>query len=228
MQQARWMLILLGAKLTCGLRADLPSAACSPTHSYATEANTPSWWQSTPQATGPAMEQAPMRAPWRATHQYTHRLPRHDEYATDPAAPAAEGLDGPDTPAYVVRGRLTPATGLGLASFGGTDGPSLEGLGGTSYMRYQGDYILPATHLPYNPHGPAVWRVSGEKGLVMAVSTLLREPLERRSRGHAAAQAAAKLASGLVGTVWHVLDEMVVAPALTDFARTMADGPSGR
>lgn len=59
---------------------------------------------------------------------------------------------------------------------------------GTSYLRYRGDYILPATHLPAAPQGPAVWRVSGVGGLSMALNTLLQEPLERRSRGHAAAQ----------------------------------------
>eukprot|EP00775_Hariotina_reticulata_P014462 gene14462-14576_t len=36
--------------------------------------------------------------------------------------------------------------------------------------------------------GPAVWRVAGSDGLCAALATLLREPLERRSRGHAAAQ----------------------------------------
>jgi hypothetical protein len=63
---------------------------------------------------------------------------------------------------------------------------------GTSYLRYRGEYILPATHLPYAPHGPAVWRVAGADGLAVAVGTLLREPLERRSRGHAAAQVCGK------------------------------------
>ncbi|WIA36477.1 hypothetical protein OEZ86_007777 [Tetradesmus obliquus] len=97
---------------------------------------------------------------------------------------------------------------------------------GTSYLRYRGEYILPATHLPYAPHGPAVWRVTGVDGLAAAVGTLLREPLERRSRGHAATQAAAKLASGLVSTVWHVVDDMVVAPALQDYVA--ANGTPGR
>lgn len=59
---------------------------------------------------------------------------------------------------------------------------------GTSYLRYRGDYILPATHLPAAPQGPAVWRVSGPGGLSVALNNLLQEPLERRSRGHAAAQ----------------------------------------
>lgn len=59
---------------------------------------------------------------------------------------------------------------------------------GTSYLRYRGEYILPATHLPSAPQGPAVWRVSGAAGLSLALSNLLQEPLERRSRGHAAAQ----------------------------------------
>jgi hypothetical protein len=59
---------------------------------------------------------------------------------------------------------------------------------GTSYLRYRGEYILPATHLPYGSLGPAVWRVAGPDGLCAALTTLLREPLERRSRGQAAAQ----------------------------------------
>jgi hypothetical protein len=33
-----------------------------------------------------------------------------------------------------------------------------------------------------------VWRVSGAAGLSVALNNLLQEPLERRSRGHAAAQ----------------------------------------
>jgi hypothetical protein len=96
---------------------------------------------------------------------------------------------------------------------------------GTSYLRYRGEYILPATHLPYAPSGPAVWRVAGAEGLTSAVASLLREPLERRSRGHAAAQAAAKLASGLVSTVWHVVDDMVITPALQ--AYVTAQGAAG-
>jgi hypothetical protein len=108
-------------------------------------------------------------------------------------------------------------------------------------MRYAGEYLLPATQLPYIPQGPAVWRIAcraaadsntvlepgqtqadvdaaaAAENLAAAVGHLLREPLERRSRGHAAAQAAAKLASGLVSTVWHVLDDVVVAPALGKF-----------
>lgn len=111
-------------------------------------------------------------------------------------------------------------------------------------MRYAGEYLLPATQLPYIPQGPAVWRIScraadgatapalepgqsqadadaaaAAENLAAAVGHLLREPLERRSRGHAAAQAAAKLASGLVSTVWHVLDDVVVAPALGEFLK---------
>ncbi|GMH33462.1 hypothetical protein BSKO_01296 [Bryopsis sp. KO-2023] len=83
-----------------------------------------------------------------------------------------------------------------------------------SSFRFAGQYILPATHLPYSPHGPAVWRVTSEEDLAYAVSTLLKEPLERRSRGHAAAQGAAKLATGLVSTVWSVMEDMVLEPAL--------------
>ena len=59
-----------------------------------------------------------------------------------------------------------------------------------------------------------------EAELASALSTLLRDPLERRSRGLAAAQAAAKLASSLVSTVWTVLDDVVVTPALQAYVNT--------
>jgi hypothetical protein len=79
-------------------------------------------------------------------------------------------------------------------------------------------FVLPASQLPRNT-GPAVWLVAGEPELKSALLTLLQDPLERRSRGHAAAAAAAKLASGLVNTVWHVLDDMVVTPALQAYVQ---------
>jgi hypothetical protein len=43
--------------------------------------------------------------------------------------------------------------------------------------------------------------------------------MERRSRGHAAAQGAAKLTDGLVSTVWHVVDDTVIAPALHEYVQ---------
>lgn len=83
-------------------------------------------------------------------------------------------------------------------------------------MRYSGQYVLSASHLPYHPHGPAVWLV-GERSALDAVATLMREPIERRSRGHAASQAASRLASNLVSTVWDVVDGSVLEPALLAF-----------
>ncbi|KAF6255509.1 hypothetical protein COO60DRAFT_1534606 [Scenedesmus sp. NREL 46B-D3] len=127
------------------------------------------------------------------------------------------------TPRGADAGRAAALREGSAAAAGGEAGAAA--VSGTSYLRYRGEYILPATHLPYAPHGPAVWRVTGTDGLAMAVGTLLREPLERRSRGHAAAQAAAKLASGLVSTVWHVVDDVVVTPALQDYVA--ANGAPG-
>jgi hypothetical protein len=83
--------------------------------------------------------------------------------------------------------------------------------------RYAGSFILPATALPRET-GPAVWRV-GDTGqeLASAIIHLLKDPMERRSRGHAAAQGAAKLTNGLVSTVWHVVDDTVITPALHEY-----------
>jgi hypothetical protein len=149
---------------------------------------------------------------------YAPRLPRHEESEnhsggsnTPSGASDDPGADTADTPVAADaradsgdgdgqargagRGVAPRSSSVGGASVCGiapvNGGQPLGGGGGagaTSYMRYVGDYILPATHLPYAPHGPAVWRVSGHEGLTSAVAALLREPLERRSRGHAAAQ----------------------------------------
>ena len=86
--------------------------------------------------------------------------------------------------------------------------------------------MLPATHLP-RESGPAVWRVGSEEELAAALALLLREPLERRSRGHAAAAGAAKLASGLVNTVWHVLDDQVITPALHAYVQQQQQQAGG-
>lgn len=102
-------------------------------------------------------------------------------------------------------------------------------------------YALPAHHMACGPTGPAVWclpcpsssstsgpsSTSGgssstqevEDALFSTLSHLLFRPLEARSRGVAAAQAAAKLASGLVNTVWHVLDDTVITPALHEYVQ---------
>jgi hypothetical protein len=185
-----------------------------------TDGTTPSWSHTTPMSSGAAPDSNPTRLPWRAApHSYTPRLPRHDELDHMGSSHNSEAGTCPDN-----GGSETPYAGVGGRDpFAG--GLDRSGLVGTSYMRYQGEYILPATHLPYSPHGPAVWRVAGREGLALAVSTLLREPLERRSRGHAAAQAAAKLASGLVSTVWHVVDDMVITPALQEYVA--AQGMTG-
>ncbi|CAD7697115.1 unnamed protein product [Ostreobium quekettii] len=165
-----------------------PSSGNSPT----SFAETPVWAQATPMSMGATVDGAPTRSPWRAASATVS--PTHGRH-----------LSGvPQTPS------VSPLAGHSRRDSTGTDFDLYSGLS----LRYQGEYILPANHLPYAPHGPAVWRVSGEVGLAESIGTLLREPLERRSRGHAAAQAAAKLATGLVSTVWSVLDEMVLDPAL--------------
>ena len=66
--------------------------------------------------------------------------------------------------------------------------------------------------------------LSPEDELAAAVSALLRDPLERRSRGYAAAQSAAKLASGLVSTVWHVLDDSIITPSLHNYVSKLKEG----
>ncbi len=76
-------------------------------------------------------------------------------------------------------------------------------------------FVLPATQLSRNT-GPAVWHVTNSSDLAAAVLALLTDPLDRRSRGHAAAQAAAQLTSSLVNTVWHVVTESVITPALRE------------
>ena len=97
-----------------------------------------------------------------------------------------------------------------------------------SLHRYQrGGYLLPASH---GTTGPAIWRIDScgssgaEEELSAALLALLRYPLERRSRGVAATQAAAKLASSLVSTVWGVLDDVVVTPALQAYVNEAQGG----
>eukprot|EP00798_Chlamydomonas_sp_ICE-L_P012675 gene12675-15905_t len=85
--------------------------------------------------------------------------------------------------------------------------------------RSQEACIIPACHLPRGACGPAVWVVSNENQLAEAVCKLMRDPVERESRGLAAAQGAAKLASGLVNNVWSVLDGAIIDPALHDYMK---------
>lgn len=61
-----------------------------------------------------------------------------------------------------------------------------------------GEYLVPATHLPFGSTGPAVWTVNNEQELTEAINILLTDHLQRRSRGHAASQGAARFAIGLV------------------------------
>lgn len=79
--------------------------------------------------------------------------------------------------------------------------------------------LLTAAQLPHaSPsEGPAVWQVSGVEQLSSALVKLLSDPLERRSRGHAAATAAAYMADILVQSVWAELDRVVLGPALDGF-----------
>ncbi len=94
------------------------------------------------------------------------------------------------------------------------------------HHHHQPHFVLPATQLSRST-GPAVWRVGSTSELAGALQTLLTDSLERRSRGYAAAQAAAKLASGLVNTVWHVLDDSVITPALHGFVQSNTPGAAG-
>jgi len=87
-------------------------------------------------------------------------------------------------------------------------------LGNRPLPRFPGERLLPAHRLPGPPIGPCVWTVSNEEELVSAVRRLLLDPLERRSRGKAAAQASASLASNLVTSVWELLDSKVISPKL--------------
>lgn len=72
---------------------------------------------------------------------------------------------------------------------------------------FSGEYVLPATHLPFGNTGPGVWMVNDEAELVDGLYLLLTDALQRRSRGHAAAQGAARLVIGLILEVWNALDE---------------------
>jgi hypothetical protein len=72
-------------------------------------------------------------------------------------------------------------------------------------------------HLPQHPEGPAVMLLSQPENLAEVVGGLLREPVMRQSRGYVAVQAAARLSSSLVSTIWDVLDGSVLEPALLSF-----------
>ena len=62
--------------------------------------------------------------------------------------------------------------------------------------RYRGQFLLSGAQLPSGPKaGPAVWVASGEEELTYALAQLLRDPVERRSRGQAAAQVRRKAGS---------------------------------
>jgi len=73
-----------------------------------------------------------------------------------------------------------------------------------------GEYVMPATHLPFGTTGPAVWTVNNEQELAEVMQMLLTDHLQRRSRGHAASQGAARFAIGLVLEVWKVVFDHLV------------------
>jgi len=88
---------------------------------------------------------------------------------------------------------------------------------GNSEMRHDlrvlspsGEYVMPATHLPFGTTGPAIWTVNNDEELAEAMQTLLTDHLQRRSRGHAASQGAARFAIGLVLEVWKVVFDHLV------------------
>lgn len=90
-------------------------------------------------------------------------------------------------------------------------------------LRYSSNYLLSAMHLPQHPEGPAVMLLSQSDGLFDMISSLMREPVMRQSRGYMAVQAAARLSSSLVSTIWDVLDGSVLEPALLSFEGSGAE-----
>lgn len=80
--------------------------------------------------------------------------------------------------------------------------------------RYRQRSVIPPYQLPQHPRGPAIWQVQDASELVQAVELLVNEPLQRRSQGNAAVQAAARIANGMLTVAWEVLVIMVMEPAL--------------
>ncbi|GAX73628.1 hypothetical protein CEUSTIGMA_g1079.t1 [Chlamydomonas eustigma] len=141
--------------------------------------------------------------------------------AADPQLPHQSVPDPHEELLHQYSSEAPPGVTRGIPSFTQHVRSASSGVGGSamdspspSSRLHQRGYFLPASQLARGATGPAVWRVDGVDELAAALTTLLRDPLERRSRGHAAAQAAAKMATSLVSTVWCVLDEQVVTPAL--------------
>jgi hypothetical protein len=89
-----------------------------------------------------------------------------------------------------------------------------------SLLRYENKFLLSAAQLFPHPEGPAVWLLGSSHSLADVAGTLLREPVSRQSRGHIAVQAAARLSTSLVSTIWDVLDGSVLEPALLAFEGT--------
>ncbi len=80
--------------------------------------------------------------------------------------------------------------------------------------RYADESVMPVWQLPQHPRGPCIWQVQEAEELKQALELLLAEPLQRRSQGHAAVQAAAKIGNGMLTIAWEVLVIMVLEPAL--------------
>ncbi|KAL0023326.1 hypothetical protein WJX77_007796 [Trebouxia sp. C0004] len=80
--------------------------------------------------------------------------------------------------------------------------------------RYEDQSVMPVWQLPQHPRGPCIWQVQEAEELRQALELLLAEPLQRRSQGHAAVQAAAKIGNGMLTIAWEVLVIMVLEPAL--------------
>ncbi len=73
---------------------------------------------------------------------------------------------------------------------------------------------MPVWQLPQHPRGPSIWQVSEPEELKQALELLLAEPIQRRSQGHAAVQAAARIGNGMLTIAWEVFVIMVLEPAL--------------
>lgn len=95
-------------------------------------------------------------------------------------------------------------------------------------LRHQDKFLLSAIQLFQHPEGPAVWLLGRSHTMVDVVSSLLREPVCRHSRGYIAVQAASRLSNNLVSTIWDVLDGSVLEPALLSFEHSQNGGTQGR
>ncbi|MEW5301012.1 MAG: hypothetical protein WDW36_003896 [Sanguina aurantia] len=188
---------------------------------------------------GSEVERAPLEAKWQVTTQAAERPSQGMHYApvVRPVQLTPHSASGlmPGDPETASRSALSAllsvlgagATNVAPGTAAAAGGPVLDARPGPvktrviRNSRYPGLTLLTAAQLPRTSptQGPAVWQVSGPGELAAALVKLLNEPLERRSRGHAAATAAAHIADSLVGSVWAEVERVVLGPAMAGSKR---------